>query len=165
MQIVSIIGKSANGKTTLIEKLVKELKKRGYRVGTIKHSTHGFEIDKKGKDSYKHKEAGADTVVIASPTKLAFVKEIIKELTIDQIARAYLSDMDIILTEGYKHENKPKIEVFRQEAGHKEFLCSDSDDLIAIVTNCNLNVIPDVPRFAMDDVCGVVNFLEEKHIK
>ena len=165
MQVVSIVGKSDNGKTTLIEGLVRELKKRGYRVATIKHNIHGFEIDKKGKDSYRHKEAGADTVVISSPKKLAFVKEIKKELTIDQIAKFYLSDMDIILTEGYKRENKPKIEVFRQEAGHKEPLCSDGEDLIAFVTNCNLIGAPNVPSFAMDDVCGVVNFLEEKYFK
>ncbi|MGA1869188.1 MAG: molybdopterin-guanine dinucleotide biosynthesis protein B [bacterium] len=164
MHIVSIVGKSDNGKTTLIEKLVKELKKRGHSVATIKHNIKGFEIDKKGKDSYRHKEAGADTVVISSPQKLALIKDIEKELTIDQIAKAYLSDVDFILTEGYKEGNKPKIEVFRQEAGHKDLLCAHDTNLIALVSNCEFKGIPNVPRFAINDVKGIIDFLEEKYV-
>ena len=73
--ILFIVGKSQAGKTTLIEKLIPQLKKRGYKIGTIKHAHHGFIVDKKGKDSRRHQEAGADTVLVASPGKIAMVKK------------------------------------------------------------------------------------------
>src|SRR3989304_9649697 len=109
--IISIVGKSDSGKTTLIEKLVRELIRRGYAVGTVKHDAHQFEIDHPGKDSWRHKQAGAGTVVVSSPAKAAVVKSVDKELTLDEIAAAYLADVDIILTEGFKREPKPKVEV------------------------------------------------------
>ena len=75
-QIIAVVGKSSSGKTTLIERLIPELKKRGYRIGSVKHAHHGFQIDKKGKDSYRHRAAGADVVVVASPDEIAMVKRI-----------------------------------------------------------------------------------------
>ena len=110
--IISIVGKSESGKTTLIEKLIPELKKRGYRIGTVKHALHGFQIDREGKDSFRHKAAGADTVVVVSPKSIAMVKNGGGE-TLDFVVK-YFSDMDLVITEGYKRENKPKIEVFRK---------------------------------------------------
>jgi len=164
-QILSIVGKSDNGKTTLIEKLVKELKNRGYSVATIKHSVNGFLIDKKGKDSYRHKKAGADAIIISSPKKVAFIKEIEEELSIDQLVQDYLSDMDIVLAEGYKRERKPKIEIFRKEAGHQDLLCKDDEDLIALVTNNRHLCSSVVPNFDLDDVIGLTNFIEKKYLK
>ncbi len=73
-QIICIVGRSQSGKTTLIEKLIPELKRRGYRIGTIKHSHHIFDFDKTGKDSWRHKDAGAETVIVVSPGKIAMVK-------------------------------------------------------------------------------------------
>ena len=72
--VISIVGHSGSGKTTLIVKLVGELKKRGYKIGTIKHAAHGFDVDREGKDSQKHKAAGADTVILASPDNMAMIK-------------------------------------------------------------------------------------------
>ena len=162
---ISIVGKQNSGKTTLIEKLIKELIKRGYRVGTIKHNIHGFEIDHRGKDSYRHKKAGAAAVVISSAKQLALVKDIDNELTIDEIKKAYLSDMDIILTEGYKKEKKPKIEIYRKEAGHGELLCQNDSNLIALVVNDDSKRVDNVPIVDLDDILGLVNLIETKYLK
>jgi len=83
--IVSIVGKSDSGKTTLIEKLLPALTGRGYRVATVKHDVHGFEVDQEGKDSWRHKQAGAHTVVISSPNKVALIRDVERDLTLDEI--------------------------------------------------------------------------------
>src|SRR6056297_805103 len=115
--VVSIVaGQSGTGKTTLIEGLVPYLKERAYRVGVLKHDVHRFEIDKKGKDSYRFSEAGADTVVVSSAEKVAMIKQLEREMSLDEILDLF-SDVDIILIEGYKNNAFSKIEVFREEAG------------------------------------------------
>jgi molybdopterin-guanine dinucleotide biosynthesis protein B len=83
--VVSVVGKSNSGKTTLIEKMIGELVRRGYRVATIKHNLHGFEIDHEGKDSWRHKQAGARTTVIASPHRVAVVEDVEKDLDIGEL--------------------------------------------------------------------------------
>ena len=118
--IVSIVGKSDSGKTTLLEKLIPELKRRGYRVATIKHDAHQFEIDHPGKDSYRHFHAGSDWTLIGSPAQLASVRRLERELTLDEIA-ADISGVDIILTEGYKRETKRRIEVSRRERSAADY--------------------------------------------
>ncbi|RLC76146.1 MAG: molybdopterin-guanine dinucleotide biosynthesis protein B [Chloroflexi bacterium] len=158
--IVSVVGKSNVGKTTLLEKLIAELKQRGYRVGTIKHDVHGFDIDHPGKDSWRLAQAGSDAVVIASPQKLALIKRLEGELSLDEVA-SYIPDVDIILTEGYKRADKPKIEVYRQGVGD-ELLCS-SDELVAVVTDVALDI--PVPQFDLNDVSGLADFIEEKFLK
>lgn len=153
--ILLIVGKSKVGKTTLIEKLVPELKRRGYKIGTIKHAHHGFEIDKKGKDSRRHQEAGADTVIVASQGKIAMVKKdpwrSLENLTV------YFQDTDLIITEGFKRENKPKIEIFRA-AAHKKPSCLDDEKLIAFVTDTEFNV--KVPSFDLEDIERIADFIE-----
>ncbi|MBN2467250.1 MAG: molybdopterin-guanine dinucleotide biosynthesis protein B, partial [Deltaproteobacteria bacterium] len=104
--VVSIVGKSDSGKTTLLEKIVTEITRRGYRVGSIKHDTHGFDIDHKGKDSWRHKQAGSSTVVISSPWKLAVVKDTDQDTPLNHLAATYFDDVDIIFTEGFKREAK-----------------------------------------------------------
>ena len=109
--IICVVGRSAAGKTTLLEKLIPELKSRGYRVGTIKHHAHpGFEIDHPGKDTWRHARAGSDHVVIAALDKIASVRPVDREPTLDEVA-ATISEVDLILTEGYKRSGEPKIEV------------------------------------------------------
>ncbi len=104
--IISIIGKSKSGKTTLLEKLIAEVKRRGYRVATIKHHSHpGLDIDRPGKDSWRHTRAGSDHVIVAPPDKLASYRLLERELTLDEVA-ANVKDVDIILTEGYKRAGK-----------------------------------------------------------
>ena len=153
--IISVVGKSGVGKTTFLEKLIAELKRRGHRVATIKHDVHGFEIDRPGKDSWRLAQAGSDSVVIASPQRLALIKRLDGEMTLSEIA-ALLTDVDIILTEGYKRGDAPKIEVSRRERGG-ELLCTP-DELVAIVADQLFDL--DVPQFDLDDARGVVGLLE-----
>jgi molybdopterin-guanine dinucleotide biosynthesis protein B len=160
--IISIVGKSDSGKTTLLEKLIAEIKNRGYHIGTIKHDTHGFDIDREGKDTWRHKKAGASTVAISSPTKVAIIKDIKQEETLDTIAAAYLQDVDIVFTEGYKRGNKPKVEVFRKEV-HQELLCTEDDKLIAVASNQLFDL--KVPYFDINDVKGLADLIEDKFLK
>lgn len=106
MKVISVVGKSKSGKTTLIEKLVKILIQRGLKVAVIKHAKKGFEIDKKGKDSYRIFESGADVAII-SDEKLALIKRVESD-DVDQCLKL-LGDYDLILTEGYSKLNFPKI--------------------------------------------------------
>jgi len=154
--IVSVVGKSNTGKTTLMVKLIAELKRRGYRVATVKHDVHGFDIDTPGKDSWRHAAAGSDVVFIASPQKLAMVRRLDFEWSLDEIAGMCV-DVDIVLTEGYKRGDKSKIEVSRKEKG-TELLC-DSSELIAIAADQSFDI--DVPQFDLNDSEGLVNLLEE----
>ncbi len=160
--VVSIVGRSDTGKTTLIEKLLKELTRRGYRAATIKHDVHGFEIDKEGKDSYRHKHAGAVMSIISSPAKIAVIKDVGKDMSIDEIAARFIDDVDIILTEGYKRNDKPKIEVYRA-AAYPDLLCTTEDDLIAIATDTRHGL--NVPQVDINDAPGLVDIIEERILK
>jgi molybdopterin-guanine dinucleotide biosynthesis adapter protein len=160
--IISIVGKSDSGKTTLIEKLVPELTRKGYRVATVKHDVHGFEVDREGKDSWRHKQAGAHTVIISSPQKIALIRDVEKDSTLDEIRRRWVQDVDLLLSEGYKKDVQPKIEVFRKEK-HKKLLCTKKDHLIAIVSNRKFNV--GVPCFHLEDMKGLSNFIEKEFLK
>lgn len=157
--VIMIVGHSDSGKTTLLEKLIPELKKRGYRIGTVKHASHGFSMDQKGKDTYRHRAAGADTVIAASPEEISIVKSTASD-NLDSLLM-YLQDMDLVLVEGYKKEKKPKIEVFRSEIGQKSLLLED-ENLIAIVTDHHFS--GRIPVFQLDDVTGLANIIE-KHCK
>ena len=160
--IISIVGKSDSGKTTFIEKLVPELVRRGYRVATVKHDVHGFEVDREGKDSWRHKQAGAHTVIISSPTKVALIRDVEKDLRLDEIRDKLVQDVDLILSEGYKKDVQPKIEIFRTEK-HKELLCTKEDNLVAIVSDKEFDV--GVSCFFLDDIKGVADFIEKKFLK
>jgi molybdopterin-guanine dinucleotide biosynthesis protein B len=159
--IVSIVGKSDSGKTTLIEKLLPELTRRGYRIATVKHDVHGFEVDQEGKDSWRHKQAGAYTVVIASPDKVAMIRNVERDLTLDEIRGKFIQDVDLLLSEGYKKDVQPKIEIFRKEK-HKKLLCTKKDKLVAIVSNRKFNI--GVPCFDLDDMHGLADFIEKRFL-
>jgi molybdopterin-guanine dinucleotide biosynthesis protein B len=157
--IVSIVGKSDSGKTTLIEKLVPEITRRGYRIATVKHDIHGFEVDREGKDSWRHKQAGAHTVVISSPNKVALIRDVEKDLTLEEIRDKLIQDVDVILSEGYKRDVQPKIEIFRMEM-HKELLCTKEDHLVAIISDKPFD-IEGVSCFFLDDIKGLADFIEK----
>nr|MBC7245854.1 molybdopterin-guanine dinucleotide biosynthesis protein B [Chloroflexota bacterium] len=157
--VVSIVGRSNVGKTTFLERLIRELKRRGYRVGTIKHYEHDFDIDVPGKDSWRHAQAGSDVTVISSPQKMALVQRLEAELPLDQVI-AVMPSVDIVLTEGYKHEKRPKIEICRG-AAHE--LLSAERELIALVTDQPLDCVS-VPQFRFDEVAGVADLLEKKYL-
>jgi len=102
--IVAIVGKSGSGKTTLLEGLIRELKQRGYRVGTIKHDAHAFEIDRPGTDTWRHAQAGSEHVVISLAQRVASIRRVEREQRLDELA-AGMADVDIVLTEGYRRGN------------------------------------------------------------
>ncbi len=153
--IISIVGSSGAGKTTLLEKLIPELVRQGFKVGTIKHHEHGFEMDRPGKDSWRHKKSGAAATIISSPTRVGLVTDVDHDHEVEELA-PLLSGMDIILTEGYKREKRAKIEVFREDL-HKEPLCRDDKHLIALVSDSPADL--DVPRFSTDDIRALTDFL------
>jgi molybdopterin-guanine dinucleotide biosynthesis adapter protein len=158
--IISIAGKSNSGKTTLLEKLIAELTNRGYRIGSVKHTHDGFELDNKGKDSWRHKKAGAEASLVITDRKIALVKDDAR--TDIEKMRFYLSDMDLILAEGFKRQPLPKIEVFRADGPHEHPLCLDSPDLIAFVTDSHFS--PRVPIFGLMDVAPLASFIQERYL-
>jgi molybdopterin-guanine dinucleotide biosynthesis protein MobB len=140
--VVSIVGASNSGKTTFIVKLISELKSRGYKVASIKHTSHGFDIDRPGKDSYRHAEAGAEAVIIVSKDKLAMVKNVEPEMPFEDIIGLFGDGYDIILTEGYKSYPLPKIEILRE--GYSKGLISPIDELLGIVTDIEADSLLEV---------------------
>jgi len=158
--IVSVIGKSKSGKTTLIEKLIQELKARGYRVATIKHIPQGVNFDKPGKDSWRHIQAGSEATVLASPDKTWLVKPATQSATLDEIARLLGEDYDIILAEGFKQGSAPKIEVHRKGTGPP---LEDIKKLIAVVTDEPLET--KTRQFSPDSINEIANLLEKGFIK
>jgi len=159
--VLSIIGKSKSGKTTLMEKIIRSLKQRGYHVGTIKHHSHpGFEVDQPGKDTWRHAQAGSDHVVIAAPDKIASIRLLNEELTLDEIA-AGMQDVDLIITEGFKRAGKPAIEVVR--APRSQEIMGDPTHLIALATNISLPL--DLPQFDLDDVAGITDFIVKQFLQ
>ncbi len=159
-QIICIVGRSQSGKTTLIEKLIPVLKHKGYRIGTIKHSHHIFDFDKSGKDSWRHKDAGADAVIIASPGKIAMVKND-HQGTLESLLD-YFGDLDLVITEGYKGARQPKIEVVRA-ARHDDALLREDSYLVAVVTDVELDL--KLPVFGLEDIDELADFIEEKYLK
>jgi molybdopterin-guanine dinucleotide biosynthesis protein B len=155
--VVSVVGRSNVGKTTFIVKLIEELKRLGYRVGTIKHFRHEFEIDQPGKDSWRHARAGSDVAVIAGPQKMVYRLE--RELGLWEIV-ALMGDLDIVVTEGYKGADAPKIEVYR--LARNESLACDPSELVALVTDRDFET--DVPQFGLDDAAGVASWIAERFI-
>ncbi|MDO0821772.1 molybdopterin-guanine dinucleotide biosynthesis protein B [Desulfosporosinus nitroreducens] len=156
--VISIVGgKSNSGKTTLLEKLIREAKRRGWRVATLKHDVHGFEMDQPGKDTWRHDRAGADVVAISSPKRIAVLERVSDDQPLDEVL-ARIQGVDVIFTEGYKHANKPKIEVYRS-AVHQE-LFSKLEDLIAIASDVEFD--NGIPCFGLDDVQGICDLIESK---
>lgn len=160
--IVSIVGKSDSGKTTLIEKIVPELGRRGYRVATVKHDVHGFEIDTEGKDSWRHRKAGAEAVIISSPKQMALIRNVSQDQTLAELRDRFIDDVDIVISEGFAKDVQPKIEVFRKET-HRGLLCTSDDRLVAVVANQKFDI--PVPCLDLDDEKGVVDFIEGKFLR
>lgn len=162
---VSFVAKSGTGKTTLLEKVIAELKNRGYRVGVIKHDAHRFDIDHPGKDSHRLTQAGADTMLISSPEKLAVVKKHAEAPPIDQLIATYFDDVDVVLTEGFKMSGLPKIEVHRRERSSTLLCRGDQNDpsLLAVASDEPLEL--DVPVLDLNNPGRVADFVEEMVIR
>lgn len=158
--IVSIVGKSESGKTTLMEKLLGEFKSRGYRVATVKHTAEKLSFDEPGKDSWRHIQAGSKAVLISSPDKMVLIKPTSAKISLDQIAHLIGEDYDIILTEGFSQGNAPKIEVHRKQAGPP---LASVRKVIAIATDEQL--VTKTRQFSLEDTKGLADFLEMGFIK
>ncbi len=157
--IVSVAGRPKVGKTTFLVKLIAELQGRGYRIGVIKHSVHAFDLARPGKDTWKHAQAGAQAVAFVSPHQISLMRQVEREIDLDEAA-ALLGDVDLVLTEGYKHAHKPKIEVSRQALG-SDLICRP-DEIIAVVSDHPVDL--DVPRFDLDDAAGVAALIERRFL-
>ncbi|HOW56487.1 MAG TPA: molybdopterin-guanine dinucleotide biosynthesis protein B [Smithellaceae bacterium] len=160
--IVSIVGKSDSGKTTLLEKLIPSLVQRGYRVATIKHNVHGFQIDHEGKDSWRHKKAGACLTLISSPACVALIEDAARDYSIAELREKYIKDVDVILTEGHKGNPYPKIEVFRSQL-KRNLLCRKEDNLLAVAADIELDI--GVPCFDINDAEGLADIIEGNFLK
>ena len=158
--IISVVGQSKAGKTTLIEKLIRKLKSRGYRIGTIKHSAHRLSFDKPDKDSWRHIQAGSATTTIISPDQMVIIKPILEAPDLTEIAHLLGKDIDIILAEGFKQSNTPKLEVHRKAVGP---LLSKINNIIAIATDEPLET--KATQFSLHDIKGIAAFLENSFIK
>ena len=160
--IVSVIGKSGSGKTMLLKKLIPEMVKRGYKVGSIKHTHHhDFEIDKPGKDSWEHQKAGADSVAISSTNKFAFIKKVDEEMPVKDIISSCFGDVDLVLAEGFKKEDFPKIEVLGKGDPVKQvsqYLLSSA--LLLVISDIHYEL--PVPVFNSGEVDKVADIIEKK---
>jgi molybdopterin-guanine dinucleotide biosynthesis protein B len=161
--IVSIVGKSDVGKTTLLEKIVPMLIARGYRIATVKHDAHSFEIDHEGKDSWRHKHAGATMSLISSPERVAVVADADHDQSLDELRERYVRDVDLILSEGYKRETHPKVEVFRSD--HSTHMLCEKDDNLVAVAGDPPNPPEGVPIFDLNDPKQLCDFLEERFLR
>ena len=134
-KIIGFAGFSGSGKTTLLEKVIPLLRARGLRIAVIKHTHHKFDIDKPGKDSFRHREAGAGEVLVVSGFRWALMHELVDEAepSLETLC-SRLSPCDLVLIEGYKYSGIPKIEVHRSSTGHP-FLYQDDKNFIAMATD------------------------------
>jgi molybdopterin-guanine dinucleotide biosynthesis protein B len=158
--IVSIVGLSGSGKTTLVERLITVLSGRGLRVGTIKHSRHPHPMDMPGKDSWRHKQAGAERTLFVGPECLQIVMDIRGEQSPYGLTEKYLSELDLVLVEGFLHFRMHKLEVVRS-ARSREARTSPDDGLIALASDLSTEELgkPGVPVFNLDDIEGIADFL------
>ena len=156
---VSFVGKKKSGKTTVVLGVVRELRSRGHRVAVIKHDTHGFEIDVPGTDTYRFGELGTEVVGISSPDKYVWQNSVSVEPGLMELVRQIAEPVDIVITEGFKKEAAPKVEVSRRERSTE--LVSTRDELIGIASD---QEFPDqsAPQFALDDFAGLANLLEQR---
>ena len=159
LPVVSFIGKKKSGKTTVLLGVIGELRSRGYRVAVLKHDTHGFDVDIPGTDSYRFRELGAEVVGIASPDKYVWVNGTAEEHPLGELLRQIREPVDLVITEGFKKQDAPKIEVSRQARSTE--LVSTPDELIGITSDQTFPGYP-VPQFALEDFRGLADLVEER---
>lgn len=149
--IISFVGRSNSGKTTLIERVIPELVRAGYRVATVKHAGHGFDLDTEGKDSWRHKRAGASSVIVMSRGSLAMFADVPEEMKVEEIRDRFLDgSYDLIIAEGWKSEGYLKIVVIREQVGEVPV---SPDGLLAVVSDKPVDL--PVPVLDLNDVTGV----------
>jgi molybdopterin-guanine dinucleotide biosynthesis protein B len=149
--IVSFVGRSNSGKTTLIERVIPELVRAGYKVATVKHAGHGFDLDTEGKDSWRHKRAGASTVMVLSKGSMAMFADVSDQMNVEDVRDRFLDHtFDLIIAEGWKHEGYPKIVIVREQIGE---IPVSMEGLLAVVSDKPVDL--QIPLFGLDDIVGV----------
>ena len=158
MKIFGLIGWSGSGKTTLIRRLIPELISRGYRVSTMKHTHHNFDIDKPGKDSHEHRVAGANQVLITGTKRWALLNENRDqpEPDVEELLDR-MENVDLVLIEGFKNHSHAKLEVFRKSVG-KELIAANDPSVFAVATDEEL-VTDAVVVLDLNDVKGVAQYI------
>ena len=157
MKVFGIAGYSGSGKTTLLEKLIPQFTARGLKVSVIKHAHHGFDIDRPGKDSYRHREAGANEVLLSCNDRWALMHERRNDgdVTLDELI-GRLAPCDLVLIEGFKQEPVPKLEVYRPENG-KPPLFTERSDIVAVATDAEIET--NLPKLPLNDVGAIADFV------
>ena len=158
MKVYGIVGWKNSGKTTLVERLVIEITGRGFSVSTVKHAHHTFDVDHEGKDSYRHRSAGAKEVLLASRNRWALMHEVRNdaEPPLSEFLKK-LSPVDLVLIEGYKRDSHAKVEAHRAET--KQGLLSAEDETVTAVASNYVVDGLDVPQFDLDDVTGIASYI------
>ncbi len=158
MRVYGVTGWKNCGKTTLMERLVEEITGRGFSVSTVKHAHHATEIDHEGRDSYRHREAGAREVLVASPVRWALMHELrgVQEPPLTELL-AKLSPVHLVLVEGYKRESHPKIEAHRAETG-RPLLAFENPTVRAVASDATPEGLP-VPVFDLNDTAAIADFI------
>ena len=158
MKLFGLAGWSGSGKTTVLVRLVPLLAGRGLRVSTVKHAHHGFDIDHPGKDSYRHRGAGATEVLVASAKRWALIHEL-HEAPEPELAEllARMTPVDLVLIEGFKRDPHPKLEIWRRSNG-KPLLCPDDPHIVAVASDEPVEGLP-VPRLDLNDPDALARFI------
>lgn len=163
MRVFGLAGWSGSGKTTLMCRLIPALVDRGYRVSTIKHAHHAFDVDQPGKDSYEHRSAGATEVLVGSAARYALMHELRgtpePELP-DLLPR--MTQVDFVLVEGFKRAGHPKLEIFRHAVG-KPPLWPDDEAIVAVASDAALPGCPH-PVLMLDDVAAIADLVEARAV-
>ena len=161
--ILSVVGRSKSGKTTLLEKLIRELAARGRRVGTIKHHYHGpVTVDIPGKDSWRHRQAGARAVALLSSDTVFVVRDTPAAMSLEALTHLGFCGVDLVLTEGFKSGPMPKFEVNRL-AQQAPLLCGPADHLAAVVSDWDTGA--PVPHFGLEAVASLADFIEQSYLQ
>jgi len=158
MKIVGIVGWKNSGKTYFASKIINKLKIKNYRVASIKHAHHEFDIDHKGTDSYFHREAGSSQVLVSSSKRWVKITELnkSKEQTLNDLLNQ-LSETDIVIVEGFKNDNHPKIEIIKK--GNDDHLFNKISNIKAVISEEKINT--DLKQFKKDEIDNIVNFILE----
>jgi len=157
MKLYGVVGWKNAGKTGLVERLVAEITGRGFTVSTVKHAHHNFDVDQKGRDSYRHRTAGATEVLLASGNRFALMHELrgAQEPSLDDLLPK-LSSVDLVLIEGYKREGHPKVEAYRAETGNP-LIAHEDDTIRALASDVPMTL--DRPVFDLNDTAAIADFI------
>ncbi|MFC1844321.1 molybdopterin-guanine dinucleotide biosynthesis protein B [Thermodesulfobacteriota bacterium] len=159
--VLALIGRPNCGKTTLLEKLIPALAEKGVRVGTIKHHHGEIQMDTPGKDTWRHKQAGAKVVLLSSPSGIGLIQDTAGDTPVEDLVSSYFQKVDLVIAEGYKWSTLPKIEVFRS-TDYDEPMQEPGETLIAMVSD--IRIRQDLPWFTHEDIVLLADFILEKII-